>query len=86
MQPQFSIGTKPSNAGWRAKVDASASGVVEVTPDPRAGEPPHVFDRVQIAWYDDAIKVTVRKAGPAQITQAYLPGQGQDVILELKPA
>lgn len=84
--PEFSIGTKPSNAGWRGKLEAFPDGVVKVTPDPDYGSFPHGLDSVVIGWYDDRVKVTFRGAGPAHITQAYLPGDGRDVIIELKPA
>jgi hypothetical protein len=86
MKPQFTIGTKPSNAGWRAKLEAFADGRGEVVPDPNYTGFPHDLDHVVIGWYDDAVKITFRGAGPAHIAQAYLPGDGRDVIIELKPA
>jgi hypothetical protein len=86
MKPQFSIGQKPSNAGWRGKLEANPDGIVEVTPDPNYGSFPHDLDHVVIGWYDDRVKVTFKGAGPAHISQAYLPGDGRDVIIELKPA
>lgn len=85
-QPTLSIGSKPANAGWRGKIEAFPDGMVEVTPDPNFGSFPHALDHVVIGWYDDCVKVTFRGAGPAHISQAYLPGNGRDVIIELKPA
>jgi len=86
MEPKFTIGTKPSNAGWRARLDASPDGTGQVVPDPDYDNFPHALDQVQIAWYDDAVKITFKDGGPAHISQAYLPGEGRSVIIELKPA
>ncbi len=57
-----------------------------MTPDPNCGAFPHDLDHVVVGWYDDRVKVTFRGAGPAHISQAYLSGDGRDVIIELKPA
>lgn len=74
---------KPANAGWRAKIVASPDGHVKIAP--AADEDlPHDFDVVEIAWYgQDRIKITLKDGGPAQIRQAYLPGVGQSVVLDL---
>ena len=78
--------TRPPNAGWRAKLQANPDGTGVVTPDPNYAGFPHDLDEVEIAWYDDAVKITFKGAGPAHISQSYLPGEGRDVIIELKPA
>jgi hypothetical protein len=88
---QVSTGTKPSNATWRGKLRATPGGTVEVVPDPNYGPQstspfPHSLDDVIIGWYDDAVKITFKGGGPAHISQAYLKGDGDDVIIEVKPA
>jgi hypothetical protein len=75
--------SKPSNAGWRAKITAEPTGEVEAAPAPD-GEAAHDFHKVEVAWYGHArVKVTLRDGGPAMLRQAYLSGAGQDVILDL---
>ena len=74
------------NAGYRGKVTAYPDGTVEVVPDPDYGEFPHKLDAVEVAWYENAVKVTFKKAGPACITQSYLSGYDENVIIELRPS
>jgi hypothetical protein len=83
--PQLSIGQKPSNAGYRGKITATADGSVTVVPDPHYSSFPHPLDVVEVAWYDDRVKVTFKKAGPACITQAFMTGNAEPVIIELRP-
>ena len=83
--PTFSIGEKASNAGYRGKVTAFPDGAVEVVPDPGYDNFPHDLDQVEVAWYDDRVKVTFKSGGPAHLSQVYLSGQGKSVILELVP-
>lgn len=74
---------KPSNAGYIAKIDVNPDGEIGLTP-PETPSPEHRFRDVNVAWYgDDRVKITLRGGGPAAIRQAFLPGAGQDVILDL---
>jgi len=73
---------KPSNATWIAKADVNPDGEFGLA----QAETPHDHQLadVNIAWYgDDRIKITLRRAGPCVIRQAFLPGLRQDVIVEL---
>jgi hypothetical protein len=64
---------KPSNATW---LDAAN---VE-------GECDHPLSHVELAWYPEGrVKVTFLKGAPAVIRQAYLEGEGRDVIVEIAP-
>ena len=73
---------KPSQATWIAKVIVTPDGKVEAAP--AQGEATHQLSHVEVAWYgDDRIKVTVKDGGPAVIRQAYLTGEGRDVIVDL---
>jgi hypothetical protein len=81
--PSIDVTEKPSNAGYTAKVTVTPYLQAEGVPA-EAGTPTHQFQRVEVAWYGtDRIKITLRDAGPAVIRQAYLPGAGQNVILDL---
>ncbi len=43
--------------------------------------------RVDILFYDDGgLKFRVPERGPMAVTQAWLPGRGQDVMVRLVPA
>ncbi len=43
--------------------------------------------RVDILFYDDGgLKFRVRESGPMAVTQAWLTGRGQDVMVRLVPA
>ena len=84
--PAPRLGKKPGNAKYRGKVTAYPDGTVEVVPDPEYSDFPHKLDAVEIAWYEKAVKVTFKKAGPAAITQSYLSGYDDDVIIELRPS
>jgi hypothetical protein len=81
--PSISVKHKPSNATYIAQVDVDPDGKFALTP----AEPPrqnHAFGEVNVAWYgNDRIKITLKGAGPAAIRQAFLPGGGKDVILDL---
>ncbi len=84
-KPQLSIGSKPANAGYRAKATLFPDGVVEVVPDPTFNQMNHDLEMVQINWYDDKVRIKFLGGAPALISQAYLTGKGKDVILEIKP-
>lgn len=75
---------KPANAKYAAKAIVSVNGDVEFTP---AADPMTAlnceFENVEVAWYDNRIKVTIKAGTPAAITQAYLTGNAQDVIIEV---
>lgn len=77
-------GTRPSNAGWAAKVTIASSGEGTYTP-PENSDTEHPFEMVEIAWYDNGrIKVTLREGAPAVLRQVYLAGK-RDVIIEIAP-
>lgn len=81
--PSITDKNKPSNATYIAQVDVTPDGEFALTQADPSGQP-HVFERVNVAWYsDNRIKVTLRGGGPAVIRQAYLSGAGEDVILDL---
>jgi hypothetical protein len=81
--PSINSLPKPSNAGWIAKIDANPDGEFGIAQAESPGQD-HAFRDVNVAWYgDDRIKITLRGGGPAVIRQAYLSGNGQDVILDL---
>jgi hypothetical protein len=73
---------KPHQAGWRGKAVIAPAGSVRMHPIP-AGEE-HDFGPVELAWYDNTIKLTLLGAGPAKIVQSYLKGDGRDVIIEIE--
>jgi hypothetical protein len=76
---------KPSNAKWigKAVVDGTAATAEFAQPDPAMSQ--HPLPDVEIAWYGDArVKVTFKDGCPAVIRQAYLTGQGRDLIVELQ--
>ena len=77
---QLTLRAKPANATYLAKVVIDPDGNGQMTP--RTGEPSW-FERVEIAWYSDRIKVTIPGGTPASISQAYLTGNDQDVIIEI---
>jgi hypothetical protein len=76
--------SKPANATWVAKavVDFDAETAELIHESAATG---HQFGQLDIALYNDPprLKFTIRGAGPAHIQQAYLPGAGRDVIVEL---
>ena len=73
---------KPSNATYIAKVRSTPDGEIKLVP----GDPEDsVYGEIEIDWYPDRLKITAPGAGPASITQAYLSGKGQDVIIEIGP-
>jgi hypothetical protein len=81
--PSISVKPKPSNATYIASVDLDPDGQFVLTQDEQPGQD-HAFAQVNVAWYgDDRIKITIKGAGPAAIRQAFLPGAGKDVILDL---
>jgi hypothetical protein len=80
--PSISVKPKPSNATYLVQVDLDPEGQFVMTPAEPGQE--HAFGQVNIAWYgDDRIKITLKGAGPAVIRQAFLPGAGKDVIVDL---
>jgi hypothetical protein len=83
--PELTIGEKAANAGYRGKATVFPDGMVEVVPDPDYANFPHELDQVEIAWYNDRVKVSFKAGGPALVSQMYLSGKGKSVIIELKP-
>jgi hypothetical protein len=53
-----------------------------VVPAPDDDEMAFGDTSVDVAWYEDRVKVTFKKANPAAITQAYLSGAGRDATIE----
>jgi hypothetical protein len=85
--PSFKIGEKPGNVTWRAKAVLYPDGMVKVWPDPDYdAEMTHDLDHVVIGWYKDRVKITFKGGAPAVISQAFVTGEGRDVILEIRPA
>jgi hypothetical protein len=74
---------KPANATWIAKTKVRVTDPsIDYPPEPGSA---HVMPEVEVAWYEGhRLKLTLAGAAPAVISQAYLPGQGQDVIIELR--
>jgi len=77
----LSTRAKPANATYVAKVVIDPDGNGHITP--RANNDSPWAERVEIAWYQDSIKITVPGGTPASITQAYMTGKNQDVIVEV---
>ena len=80
-------GERPANAGWKAKAKLWPDGEVETWPvadtEGELGFETPSQD-VEIAWYgDDRIKLTLPSYTPAVIRQAYLTGDGRDLIIEI---
>jgi len=78
-----SISDKPYQAGYRARAILNPAGELDVVPDPNFDTMEHSLETVQINWYDDKVRIKFLIGGPAAISQAYLTGDGKDVILEL---
>jgi hypothetical protein len=79
---------RPGNATWvgKAVVDFNGADPENVTGSIQVdGADGHPFGRVEVAIYNDPprVKLTIRDATPAHISQAYLTGAGQDAIIEL---
>jgi hypothetical protein len=76
---------KPSNAKWMGKavLNGATATADFAQPDPNMAL--HPLPDVEIAWYDDGrAKVTFKDGCPAVIRQAYLSGQGRDLIVEFQ--
>jgi len=83
VEPSIEAKAKPSNATYIAQVDVDPDGQIRLTQADVFGQF-HSFAEVNVAWYGaDRIKITLKGAGPAAIRQAFLPGGGKDVILDL---
>lgn len=78
----LSIESKPSNAGYVAKIKATPHGEIKLVP---GHTPDSQYGEVEVAWYPDGLKLTIPHMAPACITQAYLSGSGRDIIVEIKP-
>jgi hypothetical protein len=72
---------KPENATYHAHATIESSGWGQMTPG-EYGWGGHV----KIAWYENRVKITLAGATPAAITQAYLTGSNNDVVIELSKA
>jgi hypothetical protein len=84
-KPGVSISQKPPQAGYRARAILNPAGELDIVPDPNFDTMEHGLETVQINWYEDRVKVKFLLGGPAAITQAYMTGDGKDVILEIVP-
>jgi hypothetical protein len=75
---------KPANAEYLAKATVKAD-------DPTIAYPlgdgtSHLFGEVWLSWHvDGRLKIRVRDGQPGVIRQAYLSGQGKDLIIEVAP-
>jgi hypothetical protein len=75
---------KPANATWVAKAKVSAD---DPTIDfPLEGSTGHAFAEVDLSWYEEGrLKITIPRATPGVIRQAYLTGKERDLIIEVAP-
>ncbi len=65
--------SKSSNATWLDAANIEA-------------ECEHPLRKVEVAWYEEGrVKVSFPKGTPAVIRQAYLEGNGKELILEVAP-
>jgi hypothetical protein len=72
---------KPANAAYLAQATLQADGWGKMTPGQYGWG-----GTVKITWYEDRVKITLPGSTPAAITQAYLTGHDNDVIVELSKA
>ena len=70
-----------SDATCIAKVTLTPAGEIELEP---ADVDASAFGPVEVTWYADRLKITALGAGRASITDTYLSGNGQDVVVELR--
>jgi hypothetical protein len=76
---------KASNATWigKAVLDGASQASDFGPADTRMQQ--HPLPEVEVAWYDGGrVKITFREGCPAVIKQAYLSGQGRDLIVEFE--
>ena len=75
---------KPANATWVAKEKVAADD--QPIDFPLEHEEVHHFREVDLAWYDHGrLKITIPRGTPGVIRQAYLTGNGRDLIIEVAP-
>jgi hypothetical protein len=76
---------KPANATWVGKVVVDGlNSTAEFGPSDLKMAA-HDLPKFEMVWYgDDRVKLTFRDGCPAVIRQAYLTGDGQDLIIDLK--
>ena len=67
---------------YAARVVVSPEG--EITVEPGEADV-SAYGPVEIAWYPDRLEVTALGAGRASITEGYLSGRDQDVMVEIRP-
>jgi hypothetical protein len=73
---------RPSNATYRARATVDPDGHAWFVPlEPDSKMP--WFATVVIRWYDDHIKVSLPKQGPGAITQAFLTGKDDSIIIDI---
>jgi hypothetical protein len=76
---------KSSNATWiaRTAVDPASPDIDYPLEGTNTGEAPTVI----VYWYPGGkVRIILRGAAPRVISQAFLPGKGQDVIVEFAPS
>jgi hypothetical protein len=75
---------KPAHAQYLAKAIMSASNPTNTYP--LDSDSSHPFEDVWLSWHTDGrLKIRVRDGQPGVIRQAYLSGQGKDLIIEVAP-
>jgi hypothetical protein len=75
---------KPAHAEYLAKATVSASDPSNAYP--LDDESSHPFEDVWLSWHiDGRLKIKVRDGQPGVIRQAYLSGQGKDLVIEVAP-
>lgn len=53
---------------------------------PLEGSTSHAFAEVDLSWYEEGrLKITIPRATPGVIRQAYLTGKERDLIIEVAP-
>ena len=77
---------KPSQATWVAKANVYPVGKVEFHEVTQQQSEAAGMHGVQVAWYEDSIKVTIFGAGPMLLRQMYGTGVDKNVIVEVVPS
>jgi hypothetical protein len=75
---------KPAHAEYLAKATVNAGDPTVTYPLEDGGH--HPFEEVWLSWHiDGRLKIKVRNGQPGVIRQAYLAGQGKDLVVEVAP-
>jgi hypothetical protein len=71
-----------SNATCIAKASVTPAGEITLV---QGDVDASAYGPVEIAWYPDRLEITALGAGSFSITEGSLSGNGQDVIVEIRP-